>query len=377
MRGDGRVYQRGQVFWISYYHHGKNYRERGGVTAAEARRRLRVRLKEIHGERFVGLQEERLTVGELLDALKVHLENRGTRSMAQLEGRKGTPFLSHLKVARQSFGFLRAIDVSTARVERFQKERLAAKKSRATVNREVGVLKQAFNLARKQGRLGRVPYFPMLKEDNARQGFFERGEFEAVVANLSESLDDVARFAYLTGWRRGEVLPLRWDSVDRSAREVRLRTSKNGRGRVVPLDGSLWELIERRWAAREFRTAGGGSGLSAFVFHRSGEPIRDFRKSWEAACTAAEVPGKLFHDLRRTAVRNMVRAGVPQAVAMSISGHRTVSMFLRYNISSEEDKRAALLRTEAYLESQPSTSNVLPLHGEQGQFRDKSGVSGR
>ena len=129
-------------------------------------------------------------------------------------------------------------------------ERLKARKARATVNRETGALKQALNLARKQARLTRVPYIPMLREDNARQGFFEHADFEAVVAKLPEPIDDIARFAYLTGWRRGEIVPLRWDAVDRAAHEVRLRTSKNGEGRVLPLDGELWDLMERRWAGR-------------------------------------------------------------------------------------------------------------------------------
>jgi len=101
--------------------------------------------------------------------------------------------------------------------------------------------------------------------------------------------------------------------------------------------------------------------LSDYVFHRKGQPVVDLRKSWASACKKASVPGKLFHDLRRTAVRNMIRAGVPQAVAMAISGHRTVSMFLRYDITSEEDKRQALRKTERHLASQPKKQQVVPI----------------
>jgi integrase len=94
---------------------------------------------------------------------------------------------------------------------------------------------------------------PHLREDNARQGFFERGDFEAVAAHLPDPVRDIARFAYLSGWRKGEILPLRGDSVDRTAGKVRLRTSKNGRGRLLPLEGALRDLIERRLALRDAR----------------------------------------------------------------------------------------------------------------------------
>ncbi len=343
MRGDGRIFKRGRRWWIAYYYRGKEYRESAGRTEAEAKRRLRARWKEIHGDRFLGPQEERLTVDNLLDTLITHLETRRVKSLGTIR--------SHLKPIREEFGDLRAVELTPASVESFVRERLDAGKAPATVNREIQPLKQAFNLAHRQGRVSRVPYIRLLREDNARQGFFEADEFEAVTAELPDQVADVARFAYLSGWRKGEILGLRWEAVDRKAREVRLATSKSGHGRVLPLDGLLWEVIKRRWPARRFRVADGRAGLSAYVFHNQGQPLQDFKHSWASACKRAGVAGKLFHDLRRTAVRNMIRAGVPQSVAMAISGHRTVSMFLRYNITSDEDLRRAIRQTQAHLES--------------------------
>lgn len=177
--------------------------------------------------------------------------------------------------------------------------------------------------------------------------------------------------AYLSGWRKGEILPLTWENVDRAAGEVRIATSKNGHGRMLPLTGALKELIERRWQAREYQTPAKVTAISPHVFHDGGVPVGDFRKAWASACEAAKVPGRLFHDLRRTAVRNMIRAGVPQTVAMSISGHRTVSMFNRYNITSNDDKREALIRTEAHLASIPAEGNVTAIGGH-GQNTDIS-----
>jgi integrase len=158
----------------------------------------------------------------------------------------------------------------------------------------------------------------VLTENNTRQGFFERPDLEAVVAALPDDLRDFTRFAYLTGWRKGEITSLKWTDVDRDAGAIRLRpeAAKTGRGRTVMLEGDLAELIDRRWEARLLEK-NGNVQVTALVFHRDGKPIADFKKSWATACEVAGVPDKLFHDLRRTAARNMVRAGVPERVAMA------------------------------------------------------------
>jgi integrase len=114
---------------------------------------------------------------------------------------------------------------------------------------------------------------------------------------------------------------------------ITLHDSKNGDGRTVPLYGALGELVERRRTRR---------APSPWVFHRRGQPVRDFREAWLAACKATQLAGKVFHDLRRTAIRDPVRAGVPDTVAMTISGHWSRSTFDRYNIASEKDRAEAL-----------------------------------
>lgn len=111
-----------------------------------------------------------------------------------------------------------------------------------------------------------------------------------------------------------------------------------------------------RWAAREYELANKTTALSEYVFHAGdGQAIVDFKHSWATACKAAGCPGKLFHDLRRTAIRDMVRAGVPQSVAMRISGHKTTAVFIRYDIASEDDKLDALAKVKAHREAQLTT----------------------
>src|SRR5207248_569169 len=104
---------------------------------------------------------------------------------------------------------------------------------------------------------------------NARRGFFEADEHERMLARLAAPVVDIARFAYVSGWREGEILTLRWEQVDRAAKEVRLFDSKNGQGRVLPLDDDTWQLFEHLWSARQFATKSGPK-LSEFVFHCRG-----------------------------------------------------------------------------------------------------------
>jgi integrase len=248
------------------------------------------------------------------------------------------------------------LTVTPDRIRRYIADRQKQGLSSAKINRETELLGRAFKLAVEEGKLSQCPKIPALAERNARKGFFERTEFEAVARHLPEHLVDVARFAYLTGWRRGEIADLRWENVDRFAGEIRIDTSKNGEGRVLPLDDDLSALIERRWTSREWWDFRGESHLSPFVFHRQGIPRVNFNRGWRRACVAAGYPDKLFHDLRRTAVRDMIRGGVSQHVAMSVSGHKTPSMFQRYNITSSEDKLEALRRRRSYVEERATAT---------------------
>jgi integrase len=356
VRGDGTIYRRkdSPSFWIQFCSRGKVYRELGGRTEKEARKRLRERIRQIQGDRFVGLEQERLTVDEVLDGYVKDLSARKAKSIDST--------LCHVAPVRAVFGPMRALTLRTSELQKYQERRLAAGKAPQTVDHELGALRAALNLAKRQERLGRTPFVPMLRPDNRRTGFFEGSEFEAVALNLPEPIADVARFAYASGWRRGEVISLTWEQIDRAAREVRLPTSKNGRPRLIPLEGILWQIIERRWTARQYALPTGETAIAPLVFHRRGRPVGDFRKAWAVACANAKVPGRLFHDLRRSAVRDFVRAGVSETVAMSITGHRTRSVFDRYDISSQRDKRTALLVTEAHREKGP-TGAIAPFAG--------------
>jgi integrase len=222
--------------------------------------------------------------------------------------------------------------------------------SNGEVNRELQVLKRMFNLAVEQGRLLARPTIKLLRENNVRKGFFEPDQLAAVLRHLPAAIAPVIRFAAITGWRvASEVLPLQWRQVDLTAGEVRLDpgTTKNDEGHTFPLTAELRALLEERRDEQERLRAAGR--LVPWVFHRDGERVVSFHRAWRTACHAAGVPGRIPHDLRRTAVRNLVRAGVPETVAMKLTGHKTRSVFERYNIVSEGDLREAARKLDAVL----------------------------
>jgi integrase len=198
----------------------------------------------------------------------------------------------------------------------------------------------------------------MLRESAPRQGFLEHPDFEKLMQHLPKHLKGPVLFGYRSGWRLGEVRGLRWSYVDRAKGIVTLPvgSTKNGAGRTLYLDDELRAMIESLWEARK------DSGrLTPWVFLNAAATgqLGSFRKAWATACGKAGIGDKLFHDLRRTACRNMVRAGIPERVAMMVSGHKTRSIFDRYNVVSESDLRAAAEKQAGYLAEIRSAASTL------------------
>jgi integrase len=349
----GQIVNRGERKWLVRVYLGRDgdgKRTYQNATIHGTKRDAEKKLADLLTRRSLGpglIDVERVTVGELLDDLERDYRVNG-KDIAFCEGNVRL----HL---RPHFGALRAGKITSAMVQQYADERLADGAAVGKVNREVALLKRAFNIAARAtpARVLRVPYIRLFREDNARRGFFEHGEYLAMRAALPDFLKPVIAFAYYTGCRRGEILSLRWNQVDLLSGVVRLEvgTTKSGEGRLIPLAGELLELlkIHREDSAARYPAC-------TFVFHVNGAPLRQFNKEWNAAARLAGLasedgkPTKLFHDLRRSAVRNLVRAGTPEDVAMKISGHKTRSIFSRYNVTSENDIRQGAVRLAEYLQ---------------------------
>jgi integrase len=301
-------------------------------------------------------------VGELLDDLLTEYRVNGRRSL-----RRAEISVAHL---RGYFGALRAQAVDTPQVRAYIDVRQVAKASNATINRELAALKRAFTLGSQARRILTKPYIPSLVESNARQGFFEREQLDAVLKHLPEAIRPVAGFAYITGWRLSEVIGLTWAQVDFTAATVRLEpgTTKNRQGRTFPFTPELRALLEMQRSHTTALSTKTGR-IIPHVFHRHGKPIKSFYGVWRNACDAAGVPGRIFHDFRRTAVRNLERAGVPRSVAMQMVGHKTEAIYRRYAIVNDADLRAAAVKL--------AEASAIPTRPAMGTIAGTIGTGGR
>lgn len=358
-------YRESKVYWIKYYRNGKPFRESTKSTKeADAKRLLKKREGEISDGKIPGIYFDKVLFDELAeDFLRDYrINNRKSTDRAMLS-------VSHLK---ESFQDIRVIDITTPRVEDYTEKRMTEKAANATINRELSALRRMLNIGAKQTppKVNRVPYIPLLKENNVKKGFFEHEQYLAILAILPDYLKGFISFCYKTGWRYTEVAELTWDRVDLKRGLVRLDPgeTKNDDARTIYLDEELKQAIAYQWEARKK-----AEKLIPYVFTNAAgdDRIKSFKKTWNSACRTlglgygyrtgrayvAEWKDKLpagptVHDFRRSACRNMVRSGVPQQVAMKVSGHRTDSVFSRYNIVSDADLKLAAQKQEAYLNSQ-------------------------
>jgi integrase len=328
-----------EVWWIKYRSNGKTLKESSESTKeSDAKKLLRQREGAVVEGRTVIPRASRVTVRDLADHLVEEYKANARRSAKRLAFS-----LQHLLPV---FGDRRAVHISSADVDKYKAQRLAEGAANATVNRELAALKRMFSLAVRGERIPRAPYVAMLQEANVRTGFFEREQFEAIRRRLADYLQPVVTFAYITGWRvPSEVLTLRWRQIDFEAGTVRLEpgTTKNGDARTFVMTPELRACLEAQRALTE-KFQRERDKIVPLVFHRDGEPIKCFRGAWRRACAYVGLHGRIPHDFRRTAVRNLERAGVSRSVAMKMTGHKTESVYRRYAIVSEQDLREAALK---------------------------------
>ena len=331
MRGNGRVFQRGTIWWIAYYDNGREHRESSGSRERkDAVRMLRQRLGEVAAGALHAPQRPTRAVlmHDLFDLVEQNF---------QINGRNSPANWRCLSRMRKHFGRYTVQACTGLAIGRYMAARQRTGRKGATINRDLTVVRRAFRLGYENDLVERMPVIKRLPELGVRNEFFTREEIDTLLPCLPEHLRDAVLFGFLTGWRKGEITGLRWSNVDRAEAVIRLEPAQNkGRTvRVLALQGELAALIERRWQVRRV-----DHGTAGRVFHRGGRPLGKFHETWLTACRKAGLGHRWFHSLRRSAARNMSLQGIPEKVIMSIMGHKTRVMFDRYNIVTEADQRA-------------------------------------
>jgi integrase len=363
-RGTGSLYQRGGTWWIRYNRNGRCFRESSNSAKRQvAANLLQKRLSEITTGTFADPKVQRVRVDELAEDFLRDYKINGKKSIDDVKARWGL----HLK---PFFGILRASEITSDLLNRYVDARQQEGAKNATINRELAALKRMYHIGM-QGtppKVIRIPKFPYLHEDNVRTGFLEDGAYRKLVHFCPDlwfrALVECGR---TYGWRVQELLKLRVHQIDVARKVIRLEvgTTKNKGGREVVMTEAVRALLELCVT---------GKKTDDHVFTReNGSPVRDFRDTWwRAACsfaglgkltcrdcsalsngrkckcgsTTTRYRGLIFHDLRRTAARNLRRIGVGESVIMRVGGWKTRSVFQRYDIVDNRDIADAMLRLQ-------------------------------
>lgn len=318
------------------------------------------KLQERMGRVSLGIQSpeelRKLRYEQVRDSLLAEYRNGKQRGHSLVTKADGTETIWGLNHLDKFFAGRSVVQITTDLLREFVALRKKQGASHGTVNRNMGLLRRMLHLARKEDKLQRIPHFPMLEESAPRNGFVNDNQFKKLLVALPVRLRPFVLFLYTTGCRTGEAKQITWEQVHLDERVIRLAgtQTKNATPRTLPLVDMLVTMLRKQKKKK---------GL---LF-----PVGNFRKAWTSACIKAglgtRVKGKengnygtydglIPHDLRRSAVRNMIRVGVSQTVAMSISGHKTIAVFQRYDITDERDRQAAMTRVGS------SLGQVLPAH---------------
>jgi integrase len=373
IRGLGRVFRRTykdpktgerkalQTWWIEFHHNGKQIRKPSGSTKRnDAMKMLRQQLDASTSGKLVIGQGERFKFDDMAELLRRDYRIGQRRSLERAE-----LAIRHL---HDHFANYRVIDIASHMVDAYVDHRLGIDEAaNASVQYEMAVFKRMYRLA---GKIvgGYKPEFPNIRVNNTRKGFFEESEFRALLETLPDWFKPPVEFAYLTGWRlRSEVIPLLWNQIDFESGEVRLEpgTTKNDEGRVFPFAvlPDLEAMLRKQRANTDLLQKATGK-IIPWVFYHNGNRIVEYRKYWYAATRKAGLAEKIPHDFRRTAVRNLERAGVPRSVAMKLVGHKTESIYRRYAIVARQDLVDGLKRLADYragLDKTPAAPKIVSI----------------
>jgi integrase len=397
-RGDGRIFLRGNTYWLQYSERGKQIRASANTNDPK---KADKELKKRVGAILNGIPRDNRKVTYERMRANYYADYEVNERKSLRRDKEGNPHLDKVARLDDFFRGRRATDIDAALIRQYTKEQKAKGLSGGSVNRSISALRTMFYLAKEDDILTNVPHFPMTKESAPRRGFFEPEQYAALARTLPDYLRLPVAIGYYSGMRLGEILSLKWKDKDNEGLEFKQidieggfinlgpDETKNGEARLVPIVPQLEALLLEQSKKRQ-----PGCAYVCFRLDSAGRAVKidSFAKAWRSACVKAGlgkmVPvidaegsplyakrrddrprskpqvkmvyrGSIFHDLRRTGVRNLVNAGISDKIAMEISGHKTRSVFDRYNIVSKKNIAEARQKLADHLTKNGDNSGTM------------------
>jgi integrase len=331
-------------YWYAIFQ--KDGRQVRVSTKTEVKAKALAKLRKLMGDSERGITPEsdlkKLKYEQMRGALLANYNEQGKRSLQTLAD--GSETIWGLKPLDDFFKGMSVAQITPESAREFMRKRKAENLSNDTINGSLRLLRRMLMIAHEDGKIHSVPKIRMLPNSPARKGFLPPESFDKLIAELPANLKPLVTFLYHSGVRLGEAKQIEWSQVqwsdgnDDALIVLEDEQTKNGEPRIIPVtDPELLRML------RESKKTDG------LVFDTT-----NLRKAWRKACVAAGLgaitvvekmdpvyTGLIIHDLRRSAVRNMMNAGVGESVAMKISGHKTNNVFKRYHIVSADDVFAA------------------------------------
>jgi len=339
--------------------------EKVGYGKRLAERAFAKRMLEWEKKKHLGLETKKdYTFRELVDWYL---------NLPKVQGKKSyKDDVSRANILKEVFGNHLAHEIKPAMVETFQHELLKRRCQRkkttfrpASVNRVIALMKRIFNLAMREEFVDKNPCFKvsMLPENNKRDRVLTKEEFESLVSFLPQHAARIVTTAYYTGMRAGEIFGLTWDRVNLKEGFIDLEPedTKTSEPRRIYLSPVLRDIFSQLSRVRHIN--------HNFVFTYKGNPVKEIKSTFRSACKKAGIRDFRFHDLRHTFNTNMRKAGVDRSVIMKITGHKTMSMFERYNTVDKDDAQEAIKRLDEFL-TKPSSKKVSTSILLQGSERE-------
>lgn len=333
------LFKRHNIWWMSLTYQGRQVRRSTETSDKKLAEAIlgKLRVKIVEGRFFDVSEEKDRTFNEMMD--RYLQEKTGTK--APTSSQRDEQCLAHL---RPVFGTLTLAEVTPKLLARYKAQRRQQAKP-ATVNKELALVRHAFNVAMREWEWCRdnpMRRVSLEKVRNERDRWLSPEEEIRLLTHSVPWLQDILVFALNTGMRKGEILGLEWRAVDLHREVLVVMKSKNGEKRTVPLNTSLVQLLKRKGAVRT---------KESFVFTTScGTRIddRNLTRALYSAIKKAEITDFRFHDLRHTFATRLAQAGVDLYKVQRLLGHKSASMTQRYAHHSPESLREGVLTLERH-----------------------------